>query len=390
MSREVSSRQRALQQNSGSAITQLLQPVTNSRKSDVNHHANNRQLLREFAVKKRLEREEAELKAMEEPFKMNRFKQAQPKIHEKVKEKVAENPHSFVRKGEGKGLVSHLTRVDGELAQRRRTSLRSAGLDIAAHDLSEHQQHDDTWDEYEQNQANWKDQHELQTHYDQQNENYQQGDEHEDESLFNLSHSHSQQHVASTSLSSSSHHLQPSHSQSNISQRSTLTSGLKPPVPRTSMLSSHRSSLSQENKNYVSENAKSVIRQSRERIASRDSSRPEEKENGKKHENFGKVPSYILDRKAKAEEEARKKAEEDAARNNGIPPGMILMPEEERLATLATLQENLRKVQNELGHFPIVVETMSRKRAKAELEAKLKEIEDAISLFSKKRVLIAP
>jgi hypothetical protein len=48
------------------------------------------------------------------------------------------------------------------------------------------------------------------------------------------------------------------------------------------------------------------------------------------------------------------------------------------------------KVLHEISCFPLRVETISRKKAKAELEAKLQEIEGAITLFSRKRVLIQP
>ena len=44
----------------------------------------------------------------------------------------------------------------------------------------------------------------------------------------------------------------------------------------------------------------------------------------------------------------------------------------------------------EISCFPLRVETHSRRKAKAELEAKLEEVEKAIALFSRKRVLIQP
>jgi len=49
-----------------------------------------------------------------------------------------------------------------------------------------------------------------------------------------------------------------------------------------------------------------------------------------------------------------------------------------------------KKVLYDISCFPLRVETISRKKAKAELEAKLEEIEKALQLFSRKRVLIQP
>ena len=58
------------------------------------------------------------------------------------------------------------------------------------------------------------------------------------------------------------------------------------------------------------------------------------------------------------------------------------------MKTLAVLQENFEKIQAELSAFPLRVETVSRKKRKTELENKLKEMEDAIKLFSRKVVFI--
>jgi hypothetical protein len=178
------------------------------------------------------------------------------------------------------------------------------------------------------------------------------------------------------------------------------------------------------------------------------------------------VPQYIRDQQAAM---AQAKAAAEAAKKEkelGIPPGMVLMPEEQRLNTLAVLQESQctdktqtsrynngastrvvdvsatrarlrapdacaitmmiqpppfvpsltrrcalfallpapspapscppflpsdhKKVLYDISCFPLRVETISRKKAKAELEAKLEEIEKALQLFSRKRVLIQP
>eukprot|EP00466_Bigelowiella_natans_P010873 jgi/Bigna1/137668/aug1.40_g12376 len=59
---------------------------------------------------------------------------------------------------------------------------------------------------------------------------------------------------------------------------------------------------------------------------------------------------------------------------------MVQVPEEERLEVLRKLQSGKKEVAAELSRFPLVVETLSRKKAKKALEAKMKEIEDAIKV----------
>ena len=59
-------------------------------------------------------------------------------------------------------------------------------------------------------------------------------------------------------------------------------------------------------------------------------------------------------------------------------------------ALLPFLLSDHKKVLYDISCFPLRVETISRKKAKAELEAKLEEIEKALQLFSRKRVLIQP
>lgn len=109
-----------------------------------------------------------------------------------------------------------------------------------------------------------------------------------------------------------------------------------------------------------------------------------------KHNDYGRVPQYIQDGRARESERRAREAEEESRKALGVPEGMVLMGEEQRLQTLAVLQENHRKILLEISAFPLRVETISRKKAKADLEAKLEEIEKALQLFSRKRVLIQP
>jgi hypothetical protein len=69
--------------------------------------------------------------------------------------------------------------------------------------------------------------------------------------------------------------------------------------------------------------------------------------------------------------------------------GMKMMPESERLDTLRVLQESLEETTKLVGRLPLKIETMGQIRRKTELEAKLKELEDAIAIFSRDVVFIA-
>ena len=106
-----------------------------------------------------------------------------------------------------------------------------------------------------------------------------------------------------------------------------------------------------------------------------------------KHEEYGRVPNYLEERKAKwasEQEEIRRRAPDP-----NCPPGMTLMPEAERASTLDVLRSSREEAMKMLGKMPFVIETPSLRRKQSELEAKLREIESAITLFSKPKVYIA-
>lgn len=113
----------------------------------------------------------------------------------------------------------------------------------------------------------------------------------------------------------------------------------------------------------------------------------QEAEENVKHESYGRVPSYLQTRKnewADAENERRRNAPDP-----NCPPGMCLMPEQERLDTLRTLQSSKSECMHQLERMPFVVETPSMKRKQENLESKLREIDRAIEVFSKPKVYVA-
>jgi hypothetical protein len=79
-------------------------------------------------------------------------------------------------------------------------------------------------------------------------------------------------------------------------------------------------------------------------------------------------------------EEARAKAR--------MPPGTRMMTETERISTLEELQRQKVEVSEILFSLPISMKTEALKNKKRELEAKLLEIERAVTTFSRKVVYI--
>mmetsp|Transcript_6786 Transcript_6786/g.21506 ORF Transcript_6786/g.21506 Transcript_6786/m.21506 type:complete len:748 (+) Transcript_6786:81-2324(+) len=118
-----------------------------------------------------------------------------------------------------------------------------------------------------------------------------------------------------------------------------------------------------------------------------DSDESEEEEEEEHKHTFGKVPEYLVRRKLE-KEEAEAKARELEERTRGCPPGMMVMPEAERLETLAALQDSYEEVKKQLGRMPLVIETRSQIKRQEALEAKLQEIEDAVKIFSRPKVFV--
>lgn len=106
-----------------------------------------------------------------------------------------------------------------------------------------------------------------------------------------------------------------------------------------------------------------------------------------KHDEFGRVPEYLEERKARKirEEEEERRRRPDPS----CPPGMVLMPEHERLNTLGVLKQSREEALNQLQRLPFVVETPSMKRKQEVLETKLREIDRAMGIFSKDKVYVA-
>jgi hypothetical protein len=103
---------------------------------------------------------------------------------------------------------------------------------------------------------------------------------------------------------------------------------------------------------------------------------------------FGRVPEYIVERQ-REREEARARAEAAAKLAMETPPGMKLMPDEERRATLEALEATQVRLNTELQRLPIVITSYAQRKRKSDLEKELDEVEAGIRLFSRSKVYIA-
>jgi hypothetical protein len=104
-----------------------------------------------------------------------------------------------------------------------------------------------------------------------------------------------------------------------------------------------------------------------------------------KHQ-FGKVPAYLSGIKQDLADQ--KRFAEEQSRKEDVPPGYRLLPDEEREETLQNLREKLADFEGKFQALPLRIESDRAKRQQRDIETKINELESAIKLFSKPKVLI--
>ena len=172
-------------------------------------------------------------------------------------------------------------------------------------------------------------------------------------------------------------------SQQNLGARNT-----KPRVPRRAELAAaqEQQQPAAPHKDFISEN-NALARNAKAKCSPtkhKGVAAPAERH---KHGAYGKVPAYLASRKQQwAEQEEQRRIE---AGDPDCPRGMKLMPESERMETLGALRKSQREGAAQLQKLPLHVETQSQMKRKAELEGKMKEIEEAIAIFSRTKVFIS-
>lgn len=134
------------------------------------------------------------------------------------------------------------------------------------------------------------------------------------------------------------------------------------------------------NTNFISRNKVNAIAMAAKK-------KSDDRQDDGRHEEFGKVPKYLEDRKARwaEEEEERRRRMPDP----NCPPGMCLMSEEERRETLETLEQSREEALHQLRKLPFVIETPMMRKKQEYLEGKLREIDRALGIFSKPKVYVA-
>ena len=133
-------------------------------------------------------------------------------------------------------------------------------------------------------------------------------------------------------------------------------------------------------RNFVQEN-KSVAPRPNRSVTTE----PNKEEQTQRHSSYGKIPTYILNRKAvQAEAERLLQLENE----NKCPEGMVLMSESDRLDTLRQLKEKEESVQYQLMRLPIANRTMASEAKRERLEKESREIEQAQDMFSRDKVYV--
>lgn len=66
----------------------------------------------------------------------------------------------------------------------------------------------------------------------------------------------------------------------------------------------------------------------------------------------------------------------------------MLMPEAERLETLQALQASREEAKAAMQRLPLLIETLGQKKRKEALDNKMKELEDAIKIFTRPKVYV--
>jgi hypothetical protein len=157
----------------------------------------------------------------------------------------------------------------------------------------------------------------------------------------------------------------------------TRQAAAKPRVPRAAAA---EPLVERKQKNFIRENNVAAAQHLRRRKSS-----AEEDQRQVSTHSRGEVPDYLHKRKQEVAEEKRRQAQVDS----DCPPGMVLMPDADRRETLSTLKQSKREAEDQLMKMPLNIHTMAQKKRQESLEAQLKEIENAITIFNKPKVYIA-
>ncbi|KAI9356747.1 calmodulin-binding-domain-containing protein [Zopfochytrium polystomum] len=114
---------------------------------------------------------------------------------------------------------------------------------------------------------------------------------------------------------------------------------------------------------------------------------------------YGKKPSYLVSQQqrrlaaaeAKRKEEEEEEAEDEQGGGGGggeRAPGMVVLPEAERIKVLEGLKANWAKLNNDYQKLSLTVDTVPKIARKVNMEQQLRQIESHIAKFSHKNILV--
>lgn len=155
----------------------------------------------------------------------------------------------------------------------------------------------------------------------------------------------------------------------------------KPAVPRAEVAPA--ASTPREPRDFVAHNTTAAVAAA---AAAASAKRGSGKADDARHRAYGAVPDYLKDRQkqwAAAEEEKRV-----AAENADVPRGMRVMSDAEKAESIALLEASMADCAAELSRFKLRVELPSQVKRHAELEMKMKKMEDAMAIFRRPRVFV--
>jgi len=137
--------------------------------------------------------------------------------------------------------------------------------------------------------------------------------------------------------------------------------------------------------NFVVKNAiKNILMETGERA-------PDRRKEIFKHENFGKIPAYLIENKDIVEEEKRAVENRMLAEQKELRDGgMYVLPEQQRIELLQRMKEEWAKTNTDyqgMTHL-INLDTIGKVRRKERYEKTLQEVEQNIAVLSKPVVMI--
>ena len=169
---------------------------------------------------------------------------------------------------------------------------------------------------------------------------------------------------------------------------------MKPAVPSRAECRQSTPTRPQTQQDYIRQNALATIRPQSATPQRPSAARPlqaltnNRPDTAPKHGQFGKVPAYLLKRK---EEQLRQHAQVMQTRKEypiDCPPGMRVMKNDDRLATLRQLEDSRLQLLKALADMPMIVDSLGLKQKKTSLEARLRDVEKALTIYSRTRVFV--